>query len=121
MAHGTARRPKRVGVPHAALLAFLPITTNPSIFDPPLAVDEACDQVSEWISLPNVWIPSTTADHVRILIELIRTVGSAGNLVQDAHLAALAIEHDLTLYSTDLDFARFPGLRWVNPFALDER
>ena len=38
-----------------------------------------------------------------------------GNLTTDAHLAALAIEHDLEVCTTDTDFARFPGLRWKNP------
>ena len=67
--------------------------------------------------MPNVWIPGPTERHDEILGELLERSRAAGNLVPDAHLAALAIEHGLTLCSADGDFARFPGLRWVNPLA----
>jgi predicted nucleic acid-binding protein len=55
------------------------------------------------------------ARHAEILFGLLESLGTAGNLTTDAHLAALAIEHQAELHSTDADFARFPGLRWVNP------
>ncbi|MDO8944662.1 MAG: hypothetical protein Q7U75_15880, partial [Desulfobacterales bacterium] len=54
---------------------------------------------------------------VRVLFGLREHLGSAGNLTTDAHLAALCIEHQAELHSTDADFARFPGLRWKNPAA----
>jgi predicted nucleic acid-binding protein len=52
-----------------------------------------------------------------VLGDLLRSAATRSNLVADAHLAALALEHGLTLCSTDADFARFPGLRWENPLA----
>jgi len=76
-------------------------------------------QVSAWLSWENVWIPGPTKRHAEVLGQLLLVVGAHGNLVPDAHLAALAIEHGLTLCSTDGDFARFQGLRWHNPLAAD--
>jgi predicted nucleic acid-binding protein len=71
--------------------------------------------VSDWLSAPVAWIPSPGHEHARILGALVTTYDVRGNLVPDALLAALAIEHGLTLYSSDTDFARFRELRWENP------
>ena len=62
-------------------------------------------------------MPQPTERHADILGKFLALPGVHGNLVPDAHLAALAVEHGLTLYSTDGDFARFHGLRWINPIA----
>ena len=64
-----------------------------------------------------LWIRQPTERHSDILGELLALPAVHGNLVTDAHLGALAIEHGLTLCSTDGDFARFPGLSWRNPLA----
>jgi toxin-antitoxin system PIN domain toxin len=93
----------------------LRIATNRRAFEHPLSITEAWDQVTAWLSAGPVWIPQPTDRHTRILGELLAQPGIHGNLVPDAHLAALAIEHGLTLCSTDGDFARFPHLRWINP------
>jgi uncharacterized protein len=77
----------------------------------------AWQQVSNWLSSETVWTPEPTERHGAVLGNLLALLGAHGNLVPDAHLAALAIEHGLTLYSTDGDFARFPGLTWCNPLA----
>ncbi|HEY4855430.1 MAG TPA: PIN domain-containing protein [Xanthobacteraceae bacterium] len=74
--------------------------------------------MTAWLACEAVWIPQLTGRHSDILGELLALPGVHGNLVTDAHLAALAIEHGLTLCSTDGDFARFPGLSWRNPLAL---
>jgi predicted nucleic acid-binding protein len=71
--------------------------------------------VTDWLSAPVAWIPSPGPEHARIVGELVTTNDVRGNLIPDALLAALAIEHGLTLYSTDTDFARFRELRWENP------
>jgi len=68
-----------------------------------------------------VWIPQPTDQHVRIFESLLPYAGSGGNLIQDVHLAALAMEHGLTLASADGDFARFPKLKWINPLLLDRQ
>jgi toxin-antitoxin system PIN domain toxin len=105
----------RVGLPWPALLAFLRIATNPRAFRSPLTMEEAWHQVTTWLSAETVWTPEPTERHAAVLGELLALPGVYGNLVPDAHLAALAIEHGLTLCSTDGDFGRFPGLTWVNP------
>lgn len=72
-------------------------------------------QVRTWLECPAVWIPSPGDHHGEILDNLLAAPGIQGNLVTDAHIAALAIEHGLEVQSTDSDFARFPNLRWNNP------
>lgn len=107
----------RVGLPWPSLLAFVRLVTNPRIFDRPMPVSEAWTQVEEWLALPKAWVPLPTPRHADVLVRLIRATGTTGNLIPDAHLAALAIEHGLVVCSTDGDFARFPGLAWENPLA----
>ena len=106
-----------VGLPWVSLLAFLRITTNPRIFENPAPIAEAWDQVSAWLGCSVAWIPQPIERHIGVLGSLLALPGVRAKLVPDAHLAALAIAHGLTLCSTDGDFARFPGLRWMNPLA----
>jgi len=107
--------PKRVGLSWPTLLAFLRISTHPRIFSDPLAISEAWEYVTQWLDLSNVWIPQAGDRHAEVLGELLILSGSSANLVPDAHLAALAIEHGLTVYSCDSDFARFKSVTWINP------
>jgi uncharacterized protein len=104
-----------VGLAWITLVAFLRIVTNPRIFERPLPPADAWRQVGAWLACEQVWTPEPTQRHSEILGELFKLPGIYGNLVPDAHLAALAVGHGLTLCSTDGDFARFPGLRWLNP------
>jgi toxin-antitoxin system PIN domain toxin len=104
-----------VGFPWPTTLAFLRLVTNPRIFERPEPIEQAWQQVQEWLDRPVVWIPQPTERHRDILQSLLLGHGVRGNLVPDAHLAALAISHGLVLCSTDGDFARFQGLRWRNP------
>ena len=104
----------RVGLPWPALLAFLRLVTNPRVFPRPESPADAWRQVLDWLAADPVWMPAPTQRHAEVLGELVSAV-SGPNLWPDAHLAALALEHGLTLVSTDGDFARFPGLRWENP------
>ncbi len=78
---------------------------------------EAWQFVTDWLDADPVWIPPATERTAEVLSELIDAVPITGNIVPDAQLAALAIEHGLAVYSADTDFARFPGLTWVNPLA----
>ena len=107
----------KVGLPWQSLLAFIRLVSNPRVFPRCESVADAWDQVDAWLSSGPAWIPVATERHRDVLRTLIPVTKSA-NLVPDAHLAALAIEHGLELMSTDGDFARFPGLRWENPLAL---
>jgi toxin-antitoxin system PIN domain toxin len=105
----------RVGFPWAATLGFLRIATNARTVERPLAMKQAWAQVEAWLAADPAWIPQPTPRHAEVLGALLGEPGVHGNLVPDAHLAALAIEHGLTLCSTDGDFARFRDLRWINP------
>lgn len=104
-----------VGLPWPSLLRFLRLVTNPRVFERPETMASAWGQVAEWLSAEVVWVPAPSERHAEVLGSLLVSAGTRGNLVPDAHLAALAIEHGLTLCSTDGDFARFPGLVWRNP------
>jgi toxin-antitoxin system PIN domain toxin len=106
---------KRVGFPWQSLAAFLRISTHPRAFQRPLAPATAWARITDWLSAPVVWIPQPGPEHARILGELVTTYEVAGNLVPDAQLAALALEHGVPVCSTDTDFARFSDLRWINP------
>jgi uncharacterized protein len=104
-----------VGFPWPTTLAFLRLVTNPRIFEQPEPIQRAWQQVEEWLSRPVAWIPQPTERHREVIGSLLSLRGVRANLVPDAHLAALAIEHGLILCTTDGDFARFEGLRWQNP------
>ena len=104
-----------VGLPWPSLLAFLRIVTNPRVFDRPESMTDAWRQVAGWLDAGVAWIPEPTERHRGVIESLLNIAGVQANLVPDAHLAALAIEHGLLLCSTDGDFARFPNLRWQNP------
>ncbi|OSC41758.1 TA system VapC family ribonuclease toxin [Mycobacterium decipiens] len=106
---------RRVGLPWQSLAAFLRIGTHPRAFPRPLIPKAAFDIVDSWLAAPVAWIPEPGPEYARILGQLIVTHDVRGNLIPDAMLAALAIEHGLTLYSNDTDFARFKDLRWENP------
>jgi len=107
--------PQRVGLPWQTLLAFLRISTHPRAFERPLTPATAWDRVQDWLNVPTAWIPEPGPEYARILSELVPNHDVRGNLIPDAALAALAIEHGVTLCSVDEDFARFPDLRWSNP------
>jgi toxin-antitoxin system PIN domain toxin len=109
--NGTAR----VGLCWPAVLAFVRLVSNPRVFAQPLPISDAWRQVERWLDCPPAWIPLPTDRHHLVLGSLLPHAGARANLVPDAHLAALAIEHGLLLCSTDGDFARFPQLRWENP------
>jgi len=104
-----------VGLSWAAVLGFIRIATNPKILSNPLAAGSACTRVRSWLDRPQSILIHPGNRHAEILFKLLEEAGAAGNLTTDAHLAALAIEHQAELHSTDSDMARFPGLRWVNP------
>ena len=107
----------RVGLPWPSLLAFIRLSSNPVIVRHPLTPGTAWQQVRDWLGANVAWIPTPGERHIEILGQLFAGTTMSSRLVSDAHLAALAIEHGLTLCSTDGDFAKFPGLKWQNPLA----
>lgn len=105
----------RIGLPWLSLLAFLRVGTDFRLYKGPLTPETACEQIERWLGCPNIWTPEPSHRHVMFLRRTLEAIGGKSRLTPDAHLAALAIEHGLTLCSADRDFARFPGLKWINP------
>ncbi len=99
------------------LLGFLRISTKPTAIEQPLQPGDAMDHIDEWLMQPVATIVHPTSGHATVLRQLLQPLGTAGNLTTDAHLAALAVEHGAELCSSDNDFSRFEGVRWVNPLA----
>ncbi len=108
---------RRVGLPWESLTAFVRLVTHARSFPRPLAPNEAWDIVDAWLAAPVAWVPAPTERHAAVLGDLVRRYRLSGNLVPDAHLAAIAIEHGAEVISADTDFARFTELRWSNPIA----
>lgn len=104
-----------VALPWASVLGFVRLMTHRAVLTTPLMPAKATDHARGWMLRPNVEPLEPGERHLDILDRLLRVVGAGGNLTTDAHLAALAIEHQAELCSNDADFARFPGLRWRNP------
>ena len=108
---------ERIALAWTVILGFVRLTTSARVFEHPLSVEQALRIVDAWFSQPSVAPLEPGESHWSLLRELVLDAGSGGNLTTDAHLAALAIEHDAELCSTDADFGRFKRLRWTNPLS----
>ncbi|RKX81101.1 MAG: type II toxin-antitoxin system VapC family toxin [Spirochaetes bacterium] len=102
-------------LPWVVILGFVRISTNRRIFDAPLSLEEASGYINSWLSQPPVSTISPGEGHWPLVEKLLKEAGTAGNLTTDAHIAALAIQWDCKVYSTDTDFARFSGVKWKQP------
>lgn len=108
---------RRVGLPWASLTAFLRIVTNPRALAEPLGPAEAWTLIDAWLDAPTAWVPAPGPGHRGILGRLVGDLDLRANLISDAVLAALCIEHGVEMISADTDFARFTELTWRNPLA----
>ena len=106
---------RRVGIPWQSVWAFLRIATNPRALISPLSPTEAWEHVADWLDAPATWIPAPGRGHREILRSLLVDKDLRAGLVSDAVLAAICIEHGLSIVSADSDFARFPEVEWINP------
>ncbi len=97
------------------ILAYLRLSTHPAVFPRPLTVGQAGEAADAWLSAPPAITVEPTRRHLPLLHGLLERAGTAGNLVGDAHLAALALEHNATVVSFDRDFARFEGVSLRRP------
>ena len=104
-----------VGLCWPVLSAFIRIGTNARLHQRPLTLKEATERVQSWFNQFCVRVLQPTYQHWIIFQQMLRSGNAVGNLVSDAHLAALAVEHNCVLHSTDADFSRFKGLKWKNP------
>lgn len=104
-----------VGLAPAAMLGFVRIATNRRVYLQPLSVDDAVGRVRAWLALPRVLLLEQTEEVVTRTLDLLQEVGTAANLTTDAQLAAHALAHRATIATADSDFARFQGVKWMNP------
>ena len=104
-----------IGLAWAVLLGLIRITTHRRILERPLRPQEVFAWIDSWLALPHIHIAHPSERHFAGLRDALTTLGTAGNLTTDAHLATIAVQRGYVLCSTDTDFARFPGLRWENP------
>ena len=104
-----------VGIPWAVSCGFIRLMTHPAVLMTPLDPKRAVAHVHSWLERANVEVLDPGPRHLDLLGRLLGSLRVAGNLTTDAHLAALAIEHQCELHSNDGDFGRFSGLRWRNP------
>lgn len=108
---------RRVGLPWQTIGAFLRIVTHPRVTTHPLPSERAWSFVQTWLDAGPVWIPPATERTASVLARLLHGTPATGNLITDAQLAALAIEHGLVVMTADTDFGRFSGVRWSNPLS----
>jgi len=107
--------PETIGFAWMAMLAFLRLSTRSGLFPRPLDPATALNVVDTWLAAPLAMVPHPASRHASIMRELLLSAGTAGNLVSDAHLAALALEHGARICTFDRDFGRFPGVRGFAP------
>ncbi|MBA3310013.1 MAG: PIN domain-containing protein [Nocardioidaceae bacterium] len=113
--HGALLGSEAVAFDWTVVLAFLRLSTHPAVFPRPLSVAQAGDAMEGWLEAPPAVTIDATRQHLPLLRGLLERVGTGGNLVGDAHLAALALEHGATVVSFDRDFARFEGVALFRP------
>ena len=106
---------ERVGTPWVVAAGFVRLMTQPNVLNDPFTPDEAIDTVEEWFRLPHVAPLNPGTEHLRLMRGAVAAAGVGGDLVTDAHIAALAMEYQAEVHTNDADFGRFPGLRWRNP------
>jgi hypothetical protein len=113
--HETLREGEPIGLPWIGIGGFLRLSTRGGILPKPLTIESALSLVDDWLALEQIVIVRETGEHWSVLRGLIAKSGTGGNLIMDAHLAAIAISHRARLASCDSAFKRFDGLRWLSP------
>ena len=108
---------EHIGLVWSVMIGYLRITTHPRIMPVPQPFDAAISDVRSWMGAPISVMLTPGPDHLHVMDALMAGAGRGGDLTSDAHLAALAVENGGTIYSQDADFARFHGVRWINPCA----
>ena len=106
-----------IGLPRVVLFGFVRVATNARAFVHPMTPNEAAGHVRSWLAQPNAQILDSGPKHVEQVLKLLEDAGTAGNLVTDAQIAVMVMEHGAVLHTADADFVRFAGLRWFNPIS----
>lgn len=104
-------------IPWPCIYEFLRVATHPRVFHPPVPLDIALEDLRQVLASPSLVLLAETARHASALDQTIRQAAATGNLIHDAHIVALCLEHGVSEFITaDRDFSRFSGLKIVNPF-----
>ena len=107
---------ENVGIPWVVSMGFIRLMTNPRVLSSPLPTSTATELVQEWFEYKHITAVNPGVDHIRLLHQLLQEAGRGGNLVPDAHIAAIAMEHQAVVHTYNVsDFARFTGIQWSNP------
>jgi|TARA_B100000959_G_C14865113_1_gene575934 hypothetical protein len=106
-----------VGLAHVVMFGFMRVSTSARAFRNPLGASEAAGHIRAWLEQPVTEVVLPGPGHTGHVLQLLDELGTAANLVTDAQIAAIAIEHDAVVHTSDADFTRFPGVRWLNPVA----
>ena len=112
---GVVNGMEQVGLAWAVISGFLRVMTHPGLLTPPMAPAQAIGYVRDWLRYDHIITINPGEKHLRLLQRNLDAAGTGGNLVPDAHIAALAMEYGAEVHSNDSDFSRFPGLQWHNP------
>lgn len=110
-----------VGLCPAVLFAFVRISTSARAYTHPLTIQEATAHVADWLEQPNVALVETEREDINRAFTLLLEAGTGGNLTTDAQIAALSLRLGATVHTVAADYARFTGIRWLNPLAGRER
>ena len=97
------------------VFGFIRIATHPRVFKDPLSISEAADHVRSWLAMRHVQLHEMLPEDVACALGLLEAAGTAGNLTSDAQIAAVALRLDAEVHTADLDFGRFPKVRFLNP------
>jgi len=105
-------------IPWPCIYEFLRVVTHPRVFHPPVPLDIGLKDLEQLLASPSLHLLAETAGHASVLDQVLRQAGATGNLVHDAHIVALCLEHGVSeIITGDRDFSRFAGLKTINPFA----
>ena len=99
----------------AVVFGFVRIATHPRVFKDPFSVSDAADRVRSWLAMRHVQLHEMLPEDVACALGLLEAAGTAGNLTSDAQIAAVALRLDAEVHTADLDFGRFPKVRFLNP------
>ena len=112
---GLMNGPEPVILLPAVVFGFVRIATHPRVFLEPMSVAEAAGHVRSWLARRHVRLHEMLAEDVERALRLLEAAGTAGNLTTDAQIAAVALRLDAEVHTADLDFGRFPKVRFRNP------
>jgi len=104
-------------IPWPCIYEFLRVVTHPRVFHPPVPLDIVLKDLEQLLASPSLLLLAETEQHASVLKQALRQAGATGNLIHDAHIVALCLEHGVSeLITGDRDFSRFTGLKTINPF-----